>query len=256
MPGPQNIREFLTLLQPDATGKQHGEWWSEAENYKSPNTDLLEWVLDITLKALGSSDLGSSHQEYFEKKIWTQVGQDHDAIVGVDGTGVAHFSTTMSATLRDMANFGEVLREGGFSKGAKKQVINATIVERLRNPPNKYKAQNVGTHACNNGYFSQYWNGIVSNPLLKVYNAEFFEKVPENVQRLFDLPVPPSQAPLWFGHSGVWGQLLWVFPELEMVVAKHATDEKYPYHWCDLSNAFEIAWLVLANATIGSKVDD
>lgn len=247
MPGPQNLREFLPTLEPNAA-KKHGVWYDWSSNYKSPVTDVLEWVLDRTLKALGSSDLGATHQEYFVKKIWSQLGQDHDATVGIDPTGVAMFSADMSATLPDMARLGQVLLNGGISitsQGTQKQVIPKPVVERLRNPPLKYKEESY-QNFWDEGYISQFWNGQ-ANPYFKDYLPK---NVSESVKRLYSNP-PRSEPPLFFGLQGVWGQFVSIYPELDMVVARHATDAEYGAHHTDNYNAWQIAWMKLNSGVDG-----
>ena len=53
-PGPRNIYEFLTLIQP--TGKEHGKKYT----YRTVNTDLLAWIVDAVLEDSHGSEHNSS----------------------------------------------------------------------------------------------------------------------------------------------------------------------------------------------------
>jgi CubicO group peptidase (beta-lactamase class C family) len=80
---------------------QHGE----KHAYRSPDTDLAGVVLE---RAAGGrlADLLSEH-------LWQPMGARADAMITVDRTGTARAAGGMSATARDLARTGELIRQNG-----------------------------------------------------------------------------------------------------------------------------------------------
>jgi CubicO group peptidase (beta-lactamase class C family) len=109
--GPQNFYEYLVTLRKEGA---HGDAFA----YKTVNTEVLAWVMK---RATG---IGLSHM--LSDRIWSPLGCEQDAYITVDTLGVPMGGGGMSATLRDMARFGEMLRcEGSFGG---RQVVPAAVV--------------------------------------------------------------------------------------------------------------------------------
>ncbi|TKT72650.1 serine hydrolase [Afipia massiliensis] len=101
------LREYLATQKPD--GKTHGH----AFHYVSTNTDLLGWVYE---RAAGRalSDLLGEH-------LWTPLGAESDAYITLDTEGAMRAAGGICAAPRDLARFGEMIRQRGVANG--KQVI-------------------------------------------------------------------------------------------------------------------------------------
>jgi CubicO group peptidase (beta-lactamase class C family) len=101
------LREFLATQKPD--GKEHGH----AFHYVSTNTDLLGWVYE---RAAGRalSDLLSDY-------LWTPLGAETDAYITLDAEGAMRAAGGICAAPRDLARFGEMIRQRGVANG--RQVV-------------------------------------------------------------------------------------------------------------------------------------
>lgn len=113
--GPRSYYEFLTTVQ--AQG-QHGE----AFGYRTINTDALGWVL--------ARVTGRTVPQLLSERIWSRLGTEQDAYMNVDSTGTAFAGGGLSLGLRDMARFGEMLRNGGMFNG--QRVLPAEAVADIR----------------------------------------------------------------------------------------------------------------------------
>src|SRR5690606_24371723 len=95
--GPRSYYEFLQTVQPLGT---HGA----AFGYRTANTDALGWVL--------ARVSGQSVAELLSDRIWSRLGTEQDAYMTVDATGTPFAGGGLNLGLRDMARFGEMLRNG------------------------------------------------------------------------------------------------------------------------------------------------
>jgi hypothetical protein len=206
-PGPQNLREFIPLLQKrgkwydehtrEFKDQEHGKWYDEHTNYKSIITDVLAWVID---KILGED--GSSSEEYFEENLWSKVGQGHDAMLMLGNAQIPSWQAGLSVTLPDMARFSDVLLNGGKNKHGV-EVVPEAVLARLRHPPADFLPIQVpGFQKCSMGYLDQFWVG--QNKAGEAYADK-----------------------TWFGMIGVHGQYAWIYPHLNMTVVRQSTDEDY-----------------------------
>lgn len=97
---PGTMHEFLAGLgSDDAHGKRF--------RYRSSDTNVLGWVCE----AASGRPLG----ELLSELIWQPLGAQDDGHITVDSVGTAIADGGMSATLRDTARFGEMLRRNGVS---------------------------------------------------------------------------------------------------------------------------------------------
>lgn len=104
---PMQLREFLALQKPD--GKTHGDTF----HYVSTNTDLLGWVYERAAGRALSDLLG----DY----LWTPLGAETDAYVTLDAEGAMRAAGGICAAPRDLARFGEMIRQRGVANG--RQVV-------------------------------------------------------------------------------------------------------------------------------------
>ena len=94
-------------------GWQHGE----KHAYRSPDTDLAGIVLERAANGR-LADLLSEH-------LWQPMGASSDAMITVDRAGTARAAGGMSATARDLARTGELIRQKGAG------LISAAFVDDL-----------------------------------------------------------------------------------------------------------------------------
>jgi len=101
--GSESLLGFLATL-PRLDGP-HGEIF----RYRSPNSDLL----GIVVERAG----GRRFAELMGEKLWRPLGAYADASVTVDMEGTARAAGGISATARDLARVGEMMRQGGMANG-------------------------------------------------------------------------------------------------------------------------------------------
>ncbi len=113
---PSDLRGFLCTLR--GTGKPHGAVF----DYVSPNTDVLGWVFERAA--------GLPYAQILSQCIWQPMGAEDDASITVDSQGAGRVAGGISATLRDLARFGEMVRTGGVANGC--QVIPRQWIDDIR----------------------------------------------------------------------------------------------------------------------------
>lgn len=113
--GPVGYFEYL--MQVNKQG-QHGD----AFGYKTINSDALGWVI--------SRVTGESVADLLSDKIWRRIGMEQDAYYQVDELGIPFAGGGLSAGLRDMARFGELIRNQGQWQG--EQIIPAAAVQDIQ----------------------------------------------------------------------------------------------------------------------------
>jgi hypothetical protein len=109
----QNLHDFLCSLE--RTDGGHGQVW----RYKSPNSDLLGWVLE---RASGDR-LASLMSRY----LWQPMGAEADAYITVDRKGAPRTAGGICVLPRDLLRFGELVRNRGYANG--QQVIPERWIE-------------------------------------------------------------------------------------------------------------------------------
>ncbi|MFC7289525.1 serine hydrolase domain-containing protein [Herminiimonas glaciei] len=113
--GPRSYYEFLQTVQPQG---QHGE----AFGYKTVNTDVLGWVI--------ARVTGRNVAELLSERIWRRLGAEQDAYFTVDSIGTPFAGGGLNAGLRDLARFGEMLRNNGRFNG--QQIVPKSVVDDIR----------------------------------------------------------------------------------------------------------------------------
>jgi CubicO group peptidase (beta-lactamase class C family) len=109
----QNLHEFLCTL---SAGKgEHGKVF----RYKSPNSDLLGWVLERAS--------GERLAELFARYLWQPMGAEADAYITVDRKGAARTAGGICVLPRDLLRFAELVRNRGYANG--QQVIPRWWIE-------------------------------------------------------------------------------------------------------------------------------
>jgi CubicO group peptidase (beta-lactamase class C family) len=98
-----DLRSFLVTLRRD--DNPHGAKF----HYVSPNSDMLGWILERAG--------GLPFARLVTELIWQKLGTEADAHVTVDRAGAARAAGGICVTLRDLARFGEMVRNIGRAGG-------------------------------------------------------------------------------------------------------------------------------------------
>ena len=173
--GPRSYFEFLQTVQPQG---QHGD----AFGYRTVNTDVLGWVM--------ARVTGRSVSQLLSERIWRRLGAEQDAYFTVDSIGTPFAGGGLNTGLRDLARFGEMLRNNGRFNG--QQILPKTVVDDIRGGGDKAAFAKAG-YALLPGwsYRNMWW--VTHNP----HGA--------------------------FMARGVHGQRIYVDPKAQMVIVRYAS---------------------------------
>ena len=174
--GPRTYFEFLQTVNKKG---EHGK----AFGYKTVNTDVLGWLI--------SRLTGKSLTEVFSVRIWSRLGMEQDAFFTVDSIGTPFAGGGLSAGLRDMARFGQMMLDEGRFAG--KQIIPGRVIERIRDGGSKEAFAKAGYKTLHGwSYRSMWW-------------------------------ISHNEHGAYMGR-GVHGQSLYIDPMAEMVIARFASN--------------------------------
>lgn len=109
---PATLRGFLLTLR---QAREHGGPYE----YRSCETDVLGWVCEAAA--------GHRFPELAGELIWSRLGTDFDANIGVDSEGTGLFDGGISAALCDLARFGVMIARDGTSMTNQQVVPEAWI---------------------------------------------------------------------------------------------------------------------------------
>ena len=101
--GDEGLREFLCTIQ--RLPGEHGEIF----RYRSPNTDMLGIILERAS--------GRRMPDLLREKVFAPLGARGAVAITVDREGSCRASAGISLTPRDLARFGEMMRQGGVANG-------------------------------------------------------------------------------------------------------------------------------------------
>lgn len=173
--GPRTYYEFLATVQ---QAGQHGE----AFHYRTANSDALGWVL--------ARVSGRSVAQLLSERIWQKLGAEQDAYMSVDSIGTPFAGGGLNLGLRDLARFGEMLRNQGRYNA--QQILPESVVADIRRGGSTADFAQAGyTQLPGWSYRNMWW--VTHNP----HGA--------------------------FMARGVHGQALYVDPVAEMVIARFAS---------------------------------
>jgi CubicO group peptidase (beta-lactamase class C family) len=153
----------------------------EAFAYATPVSDVLGWLLERTE--------GRDGRDTLDDVLWSRIGAERAARLTRDPAGTALMGAGLAMTTRDLARFGAVLAAGGV--GPEGPVVDPAVIETIRDGGDPDVFQRGGHYAYLRGYSyrDQWW-----------------------------LPGGPSRP---LSAWGIYGQVLWVDPDSEVVVAYH-----------------------------------
>ena len=172
--GPKSFYEFLRTLQKEGP---HGEAFA----YKTVNAEVLAWIL----RRVSNLSLA----ELLSEKIWRRIGAEQDAYFTVDRIGTESGGGGLNTTLRDLARFGETMRNGGRANG--QQVIPAAAIADIARGGGK-------AHFAKSGY-----------ALLPGWSYRDMWWVTHNEHQAYMA-------------RGIHGQSIYIDPKAEMVIVRYA----------------------------------
>lgn len=173
--GPRSYHEFLQTVQPEG---EHGA----AFNYRTANTDALGWVL--------ARVSGKTVAQLLSERIWSKLGTEQDAYMTVDSTGTPFAGGGLNVGLRDLARFGEMVRNDGHYNG--QQILPKAAIDDIRQGGSKAAFANAGYPLLAGwSYHNMWWHSHNDHGA--------------------------------FMARGVFGQSLYVDPKAEVVIARFAS---------------------------------
>jgi hypothetical protein len=123
-------------------------------------------------------------------RLWSRIGCEEDAYLTVDSIGVAMGGGGLSASLRDLCRFGELMRCDGSWRG--QQIIPAQVIADIRRGSDPDKFVKAGyTLLPGYSYRNMWW---VSHNSLGVFEAR-----------------------------GIHGQRLYIVPQADLVIARFSS---------------------------------
>jgi len=133
---------------------------------------------------------GSPLADLVSQRLWSKLGCEEDACIAVDSLGMAVGGAGLCASLRDLARFGELMRNEG-ARGSQQLVPSAVVADIRRGAdPAKFAKAGYG--------------------LLGGYSYRSMWWVTHNEHAAFE-------------GRGIHGQRLYVAPGADMVVARFAS---------------------------------
>ncbi|MDT5410146.1 MAG: hypothetical protein QOG14_2366, partial [Mycobacterium sp.] len=195
--GPASLCDFLLTLRRKSA---HGGPFE----YRSCETDVLGWICEV----VG----GKRMPELMSELLWSRIGAECDATIGVDTGGTGLFDGGISACLRDMIRFGSLFLRDGVSLTGQQVVPEAWIADTLDGGPDSRQA---------------------------------FAASPDDIR----MPGGMYRNQVWFPYpgnnvvlcQGMCGQLIYVNRAAELVAAKLSTqsDSEDPRMLLDTLRAFD-----------------
>jgi CubicO group peptidase (beta-lactamase class C family) len=173
--GPRSYYEFLQTVQPQG---EHGKAFA----YKTINTDVLGWVI--------ARATGRNVAQLLSERIWSRLGAEQDAYFTVDSIGTPFAGGGLNTGLRDLARFGEMLRNDG--KFNNQQIVPKAVVDDIRRGGDKQAFAQAGYGLLKGwSYRSMWW-------------------------------VTDKEGGAFMAR-GVHGQRIYVDPQDEMVIVRYAS---------------------------------
>jgi CubicO group peptidase (beta-lactamase class C family) len=154
----------------------------EAFAYATPVTDTLGWLLERADDRDGADSLAT---------LWAEVGAERDALLTRDPAGTALMGAGLATTTRDLARFGVLVADVIVGRGEPGSALDGAVLDTIRDGGDPGAFQRGGHYAYLDGYSyrDQWW-----------------------------LPGGPSRP---LSAWGIHGQVLWIDPDADVVIAYH-----------------------------------
>lgn len=173
--GPDTIFAFLKTLKKEGN---HGEAFA----YKTCNSEVLGWIVQRAT--------GTHLANLISQRLWQKLGVEENAYIIVDKVGMPVSGGGLSLTLRDMARFAEMMRQGGAFNGH--QIVPEAVVADITRGADRDHFARSGIETLKGwSYRHQWW---VSHNNRGEYTAR-----------------------------GIHGQAAWISPAAELVIARFAS---------------------------------
>ncbi|MDB5549807.1 MAG: 6-aminohexanoate-dimer hydrolase [Tardiphaga sp.] len=173
--GPRSFFEFLVKLDKEG---EHDNGFA----YKTSNAEVLAWIVKRAS--------GQSMAELLSSQIWSKLGMESDAYFMVDSIGTESGGGGLNTTLRDLARFGEMMRNRGRANG--QQVLPEAAVAEIAAGGDKAKFATAGYKLLPGWSYKDMW--WVTHNAHNAYMAR-----------------------------GIYGQNIYVDPTAEMVIVRYAS---------------------------------
>jgi hypothetical protein len=141
--GPATSYEFLAGMAKEP-GREHGAGFT----YKSPNTEVLGWLIRRVT--------GQRLEQVLSDRLWAPLGMEHDGYMQVDSSGAPLAAGGLNLRLRDLARFCEMMRQGGRFNG--RQVVPESVVADIARGASKDDFAGAGYKTLPGwSYHNQWW---------------------------------------------------------------------------------------------------
>lgn len=142
---PATMYDFLLTLRQKAP---HGGVFE----YRSGETDVLGWICEAAS--------GIRMPQLMSHLLWSKLGAQNDAYIGVDSAGTGMFDGGINACLRDLARFGAVVLGDGVSLTGEQVVSPEWIADIRTGEPDSraaFAASPTDTGMPGGMYRNQFW---------------------------------------------------------------------------------------------------
>jgi CubicO group peptidase (beta-lactamase class C family) len=142
---PPTLREFLLTLR---QREPHGGPF----DYRSCESDILGWVCEAAA--------GQRFPQLASELIWSRLGVDFDANIGIDAEGTGMFDGSISAAMCDLARFGVMIAQQGMSLSGQQVVPESWIADSFAGGPDSRQAfafSSNDTRMPGGMYRNQFW---------------------------------------------------------------------------------------------------
>jgi hypothetical protein len=173
--GPRSFYDFLITLKKEGN---HGEAFA----YKTANAEVLAWIVRRAS--------GQSMADLLSNTIWSKLGAENDGYFMVDSIGTESGGGGLNTTLRDLARFGEMMRNHGKFNG--QQIIPEAAVADIEKGGDK-------DHFAKAGY-----------AMLKGWSYRDMWWITHNEHNAYIA-------------RGIYGQSIYIDPKAEMVIVRYAS---------------------------------
>jgi CubicO group peptidase (beta-lactamase class C family) len=109
-----SLLEYLTTVQKLGT---HGEVFT----YRTVNTDVLAWIIRRVSR--------QPFAQLLSERLWQPLGAQEDAYMTVDRLGIEFAGGGLNTALRDLARFGETMRNRGLFNG--RQIVPTAVIDEI-----------------------------------------------------------------------------------------------------------------------------
>ena len=139
----ESVNHFYKYLQTVKKKGEHGQKF----DYKTPNADVIAWVI--------ARATGKDFNQVLSEKIWQPLGTQEAAYMLVDKAGTPFAGGGMSATSRDLARFGEMMRNNGYFNG--KRILPASLVAEIKAGGDRHKFTYAGYDNLKGWSYKDMW---------------------------------------------------------------------------------------------------